>query len=38
MPGADAPRQPAPVACDEERLLPDARWPSPGAPKGNKDA
>src|SRR5262249_37065405 len=25
MPGADAPRQPVPVACDEERSLPDAR-------------
>jgi len=25
MPGADAPRQPMPVACDEERSLPDAR-------------
>jgi hypothetical protein len=25
MPGADAPRQPVPVACDEKRSLPDAR-------------
>jgi excisionase family DNA binding protein len=25
MPGADAPRQPMPVACDEKRSLPDAR-------------
>src|SRR5262245_23372430 len=25
MPSADAPRQPMPVACDEERSLPDAR-------------
>jgi len=38
MPGADAPRQPVPVACDEERSLPDARGPSPGAPKGNRNA
>ena len=27
MPGSDAPRQPMPVTCDEERALPDAAAP-----------
>jgi len=39
MPGADAPRQPMPIACDEKRSLPDARRAvAERTPKGNKNA
>jgi hypothetical protein len=34
MPGSDAPRQPMPVTCDEERALPDARRPLAGRTEG----
>jgi hypothetical protein len=34
MPGADAPRQPVPVACDEERSLPNARRAVAGRTEG----
>jgi hypothetical protein len=38
MPSADRPREPVPVACDEERSMPDARGMSPGAPMGRNNA
>jgi hypothetical protein len=38
MPSADTSREPVPVACDEERAMPDGRRNVPGAPKGNKNA
>src|SRR5262249_55824820 len=38
MPRPDAPREPVPVACNEERSMPNTRGTSPGAPKGNKNA
>ena len=34
MPGADAPRQPLPVTCNEERSLPDARRNVPRSAEG----
>jgi hypothetical protein len=34
MPSADTPRDPVPVACDEERPLPYARRPVPGSAEG----
>src|SRR5262249_34018046 len=37
MPGADAPRQPMPVACDEERSLPDARRAVAGRPEREQE-
>ena len=37
-PGADTMRESVPVACNEERPMPDAGGMSPGAPKGNKNA
>ncbi len=35
---ADPEREPMPVAGRAERPMPDARGPSPGAPKGNRNA
>ena len=37
-PCENGPREPLPVARDDERTMPDARGLSPGAPKGNKNA
>src|ERR1700730_9140958 len=38
MPSTDTPRELVPVARDEERAMPMHGGPSPGAPKGNKNA
>jgi hypothetical protein len=38
MRSEDKEREPVPIARDAKRPMPDARGPSPGAPRGNKNA
>ena len=38
MRSEDKEREPVPIARDAKRPIPDARGPSPGAPRGNKNA